>query len=107
MSVGGKVLETLVLRDRVWVNTFDGDSECAIYVELTPESRTITAGDSLWWQAAKAFWTPRSIGGAMPFTDRSLERIGFSGISRNQALQRLQDQEAVEQLITRAEDPDD
>lgn len=80
MSVGGKVVETIVLEDRVWVNTRDrtyGD-ECAIYVERTPESRAISEGDSLWWQSGWAFWTPRN--GA--FEDRRLNRIGFSGVSR-------------------------
>lgn len=86
MSVGGKVVETIVLADKVWVNTRERQSgdECAIYVERTPESRTISNGDSLWWQGRNAYWTPRS--GSMkrnpPFTDRKIARIGCSGVSR-------------------------
>ncbi|HEY7766785.1 hypothetical protein [Longimicrobium sp.] len=74
------MIETIVLDDRVWVNTREpnhGD-ECAIYVERTPESRTINEGDSLWWQSGWAFWTPSN--GA--FEDRRLNRIGCSGVAR-------------------------
>ncbi len=78
MSVGGKVIETLVLADKVWVNTSDHGDECAIYVERTPESRTIGEGDSVWWQGERAFWTPRN----RAFRDRPLQRIGCSGVSR-------------------------
>lgn len=78
MSVGGKVVETIVLEDRVWINTSDDGDECAIYVERTPESRTISEGDSLWWQSGWAFWTPRN----RAFEDRRLNRIGASGVSR-------------------------
>lgn len=87
MSVGGKVVESIVLEDRVWVNTHDGGSgcrkmtckghTCAIYVERTPESRTISEGDSLWWQGDFAFWTPVN----RAFSDYRLKRIGFSGVS--------------------------
>lgn len=87
MSVGGRVVETIVLPDRVWVNTDDSRDEhrpnlCAIYVERTPESRTIAPGDCVWWQGERAFWTPRSIGADVPFVDRKLKRIGFSGVNR-------------------------
>ena len=92
MSVGGKVIETMVLADRVWVNTDEASTyqtssgewvtipstECAIYVERTAESRAISEGDSLWWQGRWAFWTPRN----RAFEDRRLSRIGYSGVSR-------------------------
>jgi hypothetical protein len=80
MSVGGKVVETIVLDDRVWVNTREPQSGdlCAIYVERTPESRTMGEGDSLWWHGAHAYWTPTN----RAFEDRKLKRIGFSGVSR-------------------------
>lgn len=80
MSVGGRVVETIVLEDRVWVNTEEPASGdlCAIYVERTPESRTIGEGDSLWWQGRTAYWTPTN----RAFEDMELERIGFSGVSR-------------------------
>lgn len=83
MSVGGRVVETIVLPDKVWVNTREPQSgdECAIYVERTNESRTITPGDSLWWQSGWAFWTPRN----RAFSDYRLNRIGFSGVSRPEA----------------------
>jgi hypothetical protein len=78
MSVGGKVLETIVLSDRVWVNTIDDGHECAIYIMRTPESRSISEGDTVWWQGKHAFWTPKG----RPFRDRELLRIGFSGVRR-------------------------
>lgn len=84
MSVGGRVVETIVLPDKVWVNTRDGSERrtCAIYVERTAESRTISEGDSVWWQGGTAFWTPRSLGDDPPFSDKKLRRIGFSGVPR-------------------------
>ena len=78
MSVGGEVVETIVLDDRVWVNTTDDGDECAIYVERNPESRTITEGDYMWWHGRWAFWTPRN----RAFFDRALARIGYSGVGR-------------------------
>lgn len=80
MSVGGKVIETIVLDDRVWVNTREPQSgdECAIYVERTPAARAVSDGDSVWWQGAWAFWTPQN----RAFEDRRLKRIGYSGVAR-------------------------
>lgn len=78
MSVGGKVIETIVLDDKVWVNTLDKRDECAIYVERTPEARTIGEGDSLWWQGDWAFWTPTN----RAFEDHRIKRVGFSGVKR-------------------------
>lgn len=85
MSVGGRVVETIVLDDRVWVNTVDdprGRNQCAIYVERTPESRTISPGDVVWWQGAWAFWTPVLTTKERPFVERKLKRIGFSGVPK-------------------------
>lgn len=85
MSVGGVVLETIVLADKVWVNTAEPQypkSHCAIYLERTDEARTIAEGDSLWWQGQWAFWTPRSLSGEPPFSDRRIRRISGSGVNR-------------------------
>lgn len=91
MSVGGRVVETILMPGRVWVNTREPQSGdlCAIYVESTPAARCITEGDSVWWQGQRAFWTPRagSFRDAAPFSDMSLRRIGCSGISRQQAVE--------------------
>lgn len=80
MSVGGRVVEVIVLQDRVWVNTREPSSgdECAIYVERTAKSRSISEGDSLWWQGRHAMWTPKN----RAFFDMELERIGYSGVPR-------------------------
>jgi hypothetical protein len=60
--VGGKVIETITLEDRVWVNVKDTHppqkNTCAVYIERNINSEQIAVGDSLWWQSDKAFWTP-------------------------------------------------
>lgn len=80
MSVGGRVIETIVCADRVWVNTREPGSghECAIFITKQPESLSISEGDSIWWQGQHAYWTPRR----RPFSDRQLRRIGCSGVPR-------------------------
>lgn len=82
--IGGNVIETIVLPDRVWVNCKERNStsECAIYVENTPKSRSISEGDIVWWQGGYAMWTPKSNGGAYAKSDIRLNRIGCSGVSR-------------------------
>lgn len=93
MSVGGVVVEALPCRvrgeDRVWVNTREPSSgdECAIYVEDSPAARSISEGDSLWWQGPWAMWTPRrSVGRRQvqvaEWSDHKLKRIGCSGVAR-------------------------
>jgi len=83
MSVGGKVIETIDAGDKVWVNTYDNHSECAVYVERTVESRSISEGDKLWWQAGTCYWTPYDSKGAAiaPF-ERELKKVGYSGVNR-------------------------
>lgn len=89
--VGGIVVETIVLSDKVWVNcqrysekeNKKYSEQCAIYVELTPQARCITEGDIVWWQGETAMWTPRNdrretVGRA----DIPIKRIGFSGVKR-------------------------
>ena len=86
--VGGTVIETVVLPDKVWVNCQDkhSTSQCAIYVKNTPKARCISEGDSFWWQSSWAFWTPQfyvqGSGKAGKEYDIKLERVGFSGVSR-------------------------
>ena len=95
--VGGTVIETVELADRVWVNCQEDTSSsvCAIYVERTPKSRSISEGDSVWWQGQWALWTPSF--NRTPTCDHThhysckrvgidydirLKRIGFSGVKR-------------------------
>lgn len=59
-------------------NTFDDGRECAVYVQRSPASRSISEGDSLWWQGQSAYWTPKN----RAFEDLRLGRIGCSGVSR-------------------------
>ena len=79
--VGGVVIETIRLPERVWVNVRDRVYEretCAIYVERTVDADSIEIGDSLWWQGREAYWTPKAGG----FEDRAIPRIGYSGVER-------------------------
>mgnify|MGYP001619169969 FL=1 len=94
--VGGNVIETIVLPDRVWINCQDKyGTACAIYLEKTPKARSVSEGDVIWWQGAWAFWTPAAnrspvCKDAHPYSclragvdyEIKLERIGFSGVKR-------------------------
>jgi hypothetical protein len=47
--VGGEVVETIVLDDKVWINCIDdSNSTCAIYVENTAKARAVSIGDKVW-----------------------------------------------------------
>jgi hypothetical protein len=96
MSVGGTVIETVVLPDKVWINTRERlsyRSTCAIYVKRTARSRTVSEGDCVWWQGSQAFWTPAM--NRLPEAESNrrgnrqgkdfeivLERVGGSGVAR-------------------------
>jgi len=83
MSVGGRVTDTIDTGDKVWVNTYDQHSECAVYVERNPESRSISEGDMLWWQAGVCYWTPYDCrGNAISPIERPLKKVGNSGVNR-------------------------
>jgi hypothetical protein len=86
MSVGGTVIETIVTGDLVWINTKEKPeyrSECAIYVENTPEARSVSEGDIVWWQGQWAMWTPKdSTGRTIGPVEVKLKRRGFSGVAR-------------------------
>jgi len=92
IMVGGVVTETIVLPDRIWVKCEEHNSsdQCAIYVERNPKSECIESGDSIWWQAGQAMWTPYSVRKAgwkskprqgKDF-DIKIRKIGYSGITR-------------------------
>ena len=88
MSCGGTVIETIILPDKVWINTKEKPeyrSDCAIYVENTPEARCVSEGDSVWWQGAFAYWTAKNQQGhRVGSVEVKLKRRGFSGVSRPQ-----------------------
>lgn len=93
MSCGGIVTETIILKDKVWINTKEKEyhhTECAIYVEDSPEARCVSKGDTVWWQSDKAYWTPKDSNGK-PIERKDgkcnvanivLKRRGFSGVKR-------------------------
>lgn len=81
--VGGTVIETIILADKVWINARDNyppkhPDECAIYVERNSDSEQVAVGDSIWWQNVLAYWTPAS----REFTERPIPRVGYSGVNR-------------------------
>ena len=85
--IGGTVIETIVQERRVWINVKDEDSPdstCGIYVENTPQARSISERDTIWWQAGWAMWTPRERLGGRPLVkgEITLKRVGFSGAKR-------------------------
>lgn len=97
VMIGGTVVETMILRDRVWVNTVDNNEKCndkcAIYVERNENSERIKPGDSLWWQSGSAMWTPFANRGSNRPKDAPqqrggvdydirIPRIGFSGVKK-------------------------
>jgi hypothetical protein len=90
MSVGGTVIETIITGDLVWINTKESPkyrSECAIYVENTPEARSVSEGDIIWWQGNIAYWTAKDRHGrTVGRKEVELKRRGFSGVARPQPI---------------------
>lgn len=93
MSCGGIVTETIILKDKVWINTVEKDHPncyCAIYVEISPAARCVSPGDTVWWQSDNAYWTPKDrqgntierIDGKCNVANVILKRRGFSGVKR-------------------------
>lgn len=90
--VGGLVRAVLDCGNRVWVNCRESHcyrrsgcmgnecphDECAIYVERTPDSLQIKAGDKLWWQGGEAYWTPVPVD--LSRVEIPIKRRGFSGV---------------------------
>lgn len=80
--VGGKIIELRTVSSaKVWVNTQDRSDRCAIYVN--PHGHKLNVGDSIWWQAGKAYWTPKPNRGGM--ADVPLTKLGYSGVSKPEA----------------------
>lgn len=77
--IGGKVIETIVCGDRVWINCEDRFQTCAIYVQNDCKARAVSEGDIVWWQAGKAMWTAKDrYGKTVGKPDTILTKIGFS-----------------------------
>lgn len=84
--VTGIVLETIDAGEdaaRVWINLRVSrpgfvPTECAVYVERTHAARSVSPGDRMRWEGARAYWTPRG----EPFRDYLLVRVGPAGAER-------------------------
>ena len=86
MSIGGTVTETIDCATSVWINTLDDHGEyCAIHVKPSNQAFCISEGDTVWWQAGWALWTPKGRRGNNILRDVKLERIGYSGAKRPEA----------------------
>ena len=79
--VGGTVIETIDTGTRVWINCRNNNAPsqtCAIYVERTEKSRSVSEGDQIWWMSFTAYWTPKG----SPFEDMMLVKTSGSGVKR-------------------------
>jgi len=91
LMVGGTVIETISLPDRIWINCGDTtypSSTCAIEVVADARARSVSEGDIVWWQDKFAMWTPACLQGradkgrsGVDF-DIRLDKIGYSGVPR-------------------------
>ena len=79
MSVGGKVTEVIILKDKVYIDTDDKGDKCAIYVELDDFSKQVSVDDIVWWQGRCAFWTTKD---RKTHIETILTRLGSSGVNR-------------------------
>lgn len=89
MSCGGTVIETIIIGERVWINTREKPTyrdTTAIYVENTREARAVMIGDLLWWQGGVAYWTPKDGERHVGPIEVKLKRRGCSGVSRPTAI---------------------
>jgi hypothetical protein len=67
MKPGGVVIDTFDQGDAVFVKA---GTAVGIFLERTPESRSISPGDVVWWAGKYAYWTPRKA----PFKNRALKK---------------------------------
>lgn len=86
--IGGIVIATKILPDKVWVNcveTGTSNDKCAVYCERNDKSEAIRPGDSFWWQSGNCMWTPyentkRKEVKAGKDYDIRIRKLGFSGV---------------------------
>ncbi len=77
MSVGGKVIDHKIFDEKVYIDTDDNGSKCAIYVERDKHSESVRVGDIVWWQGVKAYWTTSD---RKTQVETVLHRRGYSGV---------------------------
>lgn len=78
--VGGTVIETIDMGNRVWINCKERNDVCAINVVRNVDALIVCPGDQIWWQGRNAFWTPQNA--AKGIFDITIPRIGYSGAVR-------------------------
>ena len=79
MSVGGKVIDVIILKNKVYIDTIDHKDKCAIYVERDINSEKVSVNDIVWWQGKKAYWTTSD---RKTHIEVTLNRIGYSGVDK-------------------------
>jgi diaminopimelate decarboxylase len=81
---GGTVIETNGDYDHIEIivrgTGCEENDTLAIKVKVSPESRSISEGDSVWWQGRKAYWTACNRDGKYNkgTKDVKIQRIGYS-----------------------------
>lgn len=77
---GGTVIKTNGDYDHIEIVVEDEGEKLAIKVQVTAKSRSISEGDSVWWQGRNAYWTPKNHKGEWikEACDIAIPRIGYS-----------------------------
>jgi len=77
---GGTVIETNGDYDHIEIVVEDEGEKLAIKVAVSAKARSISDGDSVWWQGRKAYWTPKNHKGEWikEASDIEIPRIGYS-----------------------------
>ena len=71
MKSGGTVITTEDKGDKIWIKAQSPQQPAmSIYVERTPQSRSVSPGDKVWWYRNCAYWTPKKA----PFKDMPLRK---------------------------------
>lgn len=77
--IGGKIIETKLTSDRVWLDVQDTTYPkdiCALYVVRNQDSERIRVGDSVWWQGKNLFWTRAD----KSIVEKAIPRASYSGV---------------------------
>lgn len=81
--VGGTVIENRVIdraKRQIWCVDRVSSDECAVFADYD-EAADMQAGDWIWWQSGKIYWT-RHVNSdpdqGTEFVEREIRKIGYS-----------------------------